>query len=114
MGDIGKQIKDFIEKPEFDSMVKEKLEAISLTPEGAMLAMMKGMFGGNFDQLVPMMKPTLVALGKDLGSAIDVKKMVSVDVVKKEIDLLMTEKLELLTPQLVKTLIEDMIKNHLG
>lgn len=38
----------------------------------------------------------------------------SVEVVKLEIDLLMTEKLELLTPQLVKTLIEEMIKQHLG
>ncbi len=73
-----------------------------------------GMFGGSFDQMIPMIKPALSGLSTSMIENLDMKKIVSVPRLKQEIDLLMTEKLELLTPELVKTLIEKMIRKHLG
>eukprot|EP00392_Amoebophrya_sp_AT5.2_P005010 g5019.t1 len=61
-----------------------------------------------------MLRPTLTALAKDLTTGFDITQFVSVDRIKTEIDLLMTEKLQLLTPELVKTLLENMIRKHLG
>lgn len=70
--DLQGSVEKMVNAPSFDEKMKAKLEEISATPEGAMLMMMKSMMGGNFDQLVPLVKPTLVALGKDLTSGIDV------------------------------------------
>ncbi len=72
------------------------------------------MFGGSFDQMIPMIKPALAGVGSSMMENLDLKEIVSVPRLKQEIDLLMTEKLELLTPELVKTLIEEMIRRHLG
>ncbi|CAD7975336.1 unnamed protein product [Amoebophrya sp. A25] len=112
--DIGGKVAEFVSAPDFESGLKTKLEEISQTPEGMMLQMVKQMFGGSFDALLPMVRPVLITLAKDLGDNIDLRRLVSVDRVKTEIDLLMTEKLELLTPELVKTLLEEMIRSHLG
>ncbi len=68
-------IDSVLERPDFDERMKAKLEAVSQTPEGAMLLMMKTMFGGSFDSLIPMVKPTLAALGKDMIAEFDVYYM---------------------------------------
>lgn len=44
----------------------------------------------------------------------DMSSLISVDMVRNEIDRLMTEKLLLLTPQMVKELMERVIRDHLG
>ena len=44
----------------------------------------------------------------------DVTEFISVDRIRSEIDALMTEKLLLLTPERVKKLMEEVIREHLG
>ena len=68
--------------------------------------------------LVPMMKPVLVGLAKDIADGLvkntDLESVVSVASIREEIDALMTEKLKLLTPEIVKWLMEEVIREHLG
>merc|ERR1719482_1220716 len=81
-----------------------------------MLIMVKTMMP--FPMLVPMMKPILNGLAKDIAAGLvkntDLSSVVSVASIRDEIDALMTEKLKLLTPEIVKTLMEEVIREHLG
>jgi uncharacterized membrane protein YheB (UPF0754 family) len=44
----------------------------------------------------------------------DPSKMISVDKIRDELDILMEEKLKQLTPERVKEIMEGVIRNHLG
>ena len=65
-----------------------------------------------------MVKPMLVGFGKEMGGEFakrfDIMEVMSVSQVRHEIDALMEEKLLLLTPALVKQLMEEVIRSHLG
>lgn len=107
-----------LEKPEIDAMLVKKLEEAATKPEGAFLGMMAGMFPNGLASLVPMIKPMLSSFADEMGSQLaetfDPMEFVSVAQIRKEIDLLMTEKLKLLTPPIVKRLLEEVIREHLG
>lgn len=68
--------------------------------------------------MVPMIKPMLISFGKEMGDQLaenfDPLEYVTVDKVRAELDSLMTEKLKLLTPEIVKKLMEEVIRTHLG
>ena len=68
--------------------------------------------------LKPMIKPFVVSMAKDIGPLLtknfDLNSILSVEKLRGEIDALMTEKLKELTPERVKSLIEDVIRTHLG
>lgn len=115
--DIGQKIGDMLSKPGMDEMLTEKFTELAAKPEGMMLNSMAQMFGG-MAGLVPMVKPMLVGFGKEMGGEFakrfDIMEVMSVAQVRGEIDALMEEKLLLLTPELVKGLMEEVIRNHLG
>jgi uncharacterized membrane-anchored protein YjiN (DUF445 family) len=110
------RVETFIASPEFDGILIAQLEELSTTPEGAMLMMLKQMMP--FPMLVTMVKPMLNNVAKDmvaralptsnLGAVLDLKA------VRAEIDGVMEEKLQLLTADIIKRLIEDVIREHLG
>eukprot|EP00180_Rhodochaete_pulchella_P000881 Plantae.Rhodophyta-Rhodochaete_pulchella.ctg1712.p1 GENE.Plantae.Rhodophyta-Rhodochaete_pulchella.ctg1712~~Plantae.Rhodophyta-Rhodochaete_pulchella.ctg1712.p1 ORF type:complete len:139 (+),score=33.57 Plantae.Rhodophyta-Rhodochaete_pulchella.ctg1712:3-419(+) len=106
-------------KPEIDALIQEKLtKAMAAgTPQAQMLMMAAGMIGGP-DKLVPMIKPMLQDFGNEMVTMFtkkfDPKTVLDIDKVRLEIDELMTEKLRLLTPDIVKKLIESVIRQHLG
>jgi len=69
--------------------------------------------------LKPLIKPFVVGMGTDLIPLLtqqlgEPSKMISIDTVRQEVDKLMTTKLEELTAEKVKKLIEDVIRDHLG
>ena len=53
-------------------------------------------------------------MAEKLTQSFDILEFVSVESVRNEIDSLMTEKLKELTPPMVKKLMEDVIRQHLG
>jgi len=75
------------------------------------------MFGG-VPLLVPVIKPLIVGFADEFASQVtdnfDITAFVSVEKVREELDKLMTEKLLLLTPETVKTLMEEVIRSHLS
>ena len=115
--DIGEKIGDMLSKPGMDELLTEKFTELAAKPEGMMLNSMAQMFGG-MAGLVPMVKPMLVGFGKEMGGEFakrfDIMEVMSVAQVRSEIDALMEEKLLLLTPELVKGLMEEVIRSHLG
>jgi len=121
---IGERIMNVINSSDFDSKMLAKLEEISTTPQGMLLQMVKPFMGGSLAGLVPMVKPPLVSIAAEIakemttieeeGDGETVVQLIPVDVVRGEIDALMTERLETLTPEVVKQLLEDVIRDHLG
>jgi len=87
---------------------------IASSPDGRILFAVKTMFGGSFRPLIPMIKPTMRGVCKNLIKNLDLTGFIKVETVKGEIDKLMSTKLEELTPNMVKVLLEEMIREHLG
>jgi hypothetical protein len=65
-----------------------------------------------------MLKPMLISFGSEMVQSVAEKfnpfDIISVEKLREEISLLMTEKLLFLTPQKVKEILENVIRNHLG
>lgn len=114
---LSQVLKDTMNSPDFDQMFIEKLTSIASRPEGMMLQTMASMFGG-VQFMAPTIKPMLISFGQEMVDALvdkfDLQKMVSVDKIRDELDILMEEKLLQLTPERVKEIMEGVIRNHLG
>jgi hypothetical protein len=110
--DLASKLTIAMNAPDFDGTLAAKLTTLGATPEGAMLQAMFGMFGG-VENLVPVLKPMLLTFGADLANTLvsrgllsDVAvELVTVQVARREIDLLMTEKLQYLTPYTVRRML---------
>lgn len=115
--DLVGRIKTLVSKPDFDATLTTALEEMSTKPEGVMINTFAPMFGG-VPGLVPMLKPMIVGFSEKMATKLtdgfDISEFVTVERVRTEIDELMTEKLRLLTPELVKELMEEVIREHLG
>jgi len=112
--DLGAKLAELFELPEVDEMIAKGVEELYKKPEGMMLLMV----GMQPDQLKPLVKPFLLAMAPEVGPLIgkmfNMKTILPVEKLRSEIDLLMTEKLQELTPEKVKTLMEEVIRTHLG
>lgn len=114
---LGGRIKEGLEKPEFDERLVKKMTEMSEKPEGMLIQTMAQMFGG-VPLLVPVIKPLIVGFADEFAGSLtdnfDISEFVSIPKIRKEIDTLMTEKLLLLTPEKVKGLMEEVIREHLS
>jgi len=111
---LDEKINKLLESPEVDQIIDKKLGELSTRPEGLMFAMM----GINPTSLKPMVKPFITGMGSDvvpfLLKSFDVGSLVNIETIRGEIDKLMTTKLQELTPEKVKELMEKVMRNHLG
>lgn len=80
--------------------------------------MAKNLVPGGIDNMVATTKPIVAKMGGEivptLLNSFDLKEFVEIRTIQDEIDALMTEKLELLTPEMVKELLERVVREHLG
>jgi hypothetical protein len=104
-------------KDDFDEKLVKKMTEMAEKPEGMLIQTMAGMFGG-VPMLVPVIKPMILGFADEFASSFtdnfDITEFVSIDKIRTEIDKLMTSKLLLLTPERVKVLMEEVIREHLG
>jgi len=111
---LNEKLKQLLESPTVDALIDSKLTELNTKPEGMLFAMM----GMNLLQLKPLIKPFVVGMGSELipllTKNLEPSKMLDIGFLREEVDNLMSEKLEELTPERVKTLIEDVIRDHLG
>eukprot|EP00003_Mantamonas_plastica_P030021 TRINITY_DN726_c2_g1_i3.p1 TRINITY_DN726_c2_g1~~TRINITY_DN726_c2_g1_i3.p1 ORF type:complete len:357 (-),score=105.64 TRINITY_DN726_c2_g1_i3:74-1144(-) len=111
---IEEKIGKMLESEAVDKIIETKLQELSERPEGMMFAMM----GVNPTSLKPLIKPFVLGMGSDIAPLMldmfNPTKMMNIDKVRAEIDNLMTTKLEELTPEIVKKLMEEVIRKHLG
>eukprot|EP00307_Rebecca_sp_RCC1486_P007149 CAMPEP_0119428632 /NCGR_PEP_ID=MMETSP1335-20130426/40799_1 /TAXON_ID=259385 /ORGANISM="Chrysoculter rhomboideus, Strain RCC1486" /LENGTH=228 /DNA_ID=CAMNT_0007454327 /DNA_START=39 /DNA_END=725 /DNA_ORIENTATION=- len=100
--------------PEVEGVVERQLEALKAKPEGMLLAMQ----GIEPISLKPVVLSFVRGAGDELGplllSALDPQSILPIERLRHEIDLLMSAKLEELTPERVKALMEEVIRVHLG
>jgi len=108
------KINQLLESPEVDKIIEEKLAALSTRPEGLLFVMM----GINPTSLKPMVKPFITSMGSDvvpfLMKNFDLGNLINIETIRLEIDKLMTTKLQELTPEIVKNLMETVMRKHLG
>jgi hypothetical protein len=108
------KIKTILEGDDVDAILDKHLDGLMLKPEGMMLAMV-GMTG---QTLKPMVKPFVMGMDAEIApmltSYLDPSKMVDTHAIRDQVKELMKTKMEMLTPEMVKTLVEDMIRTHLG
>ncbi|KAJ6254318.1 hypothetical protein M0813_12501 [Anaeramoeba flamelloides] len=111
---IEEKLKNILESPKVEKIIDQKLDDLKNKPEGLVLVMM----GIEPSKLKPLILPFIVNAAKDFAplllSAFDPKKFIKIRKVRRELDKLMTEKLKELTPPIVKKLMEDVIREHLG
>eukprot|EP00944_MAST-04C_sp_MAST-4C-sp1_P003564 g3564.t1 len=117
--DLEGRIKKIVDDPSTEELIAAKLQEMAATPEGAFLAMVPMMMPGmTMRSIAALMKPALAGFATEMATkmkdSFDITEFVSVDNVRDEIDALMTEKLQELTPPIVKKLMEDVIREHLG
>jgi len=117
--DLEGRIKKIVDDPSTEELIAAKLQEMAATPEGAFLAMVPMMMPGmTMRSIAALMKPALAGFATEMATkmkdSFDITEFVSVDSVRDEIDALMTEKLQELTPPIVKKLMEDVIREHLG
>lgn len=116
--DVEGKVIQMLNTPEIDALLAVKLSEAAATPEGAVLNMAAGFVPGGIAGLVPMIKPMLAGFASELGPLLarsfDIGSEENLVKIRIEIDKLMTEKLELLTPGVVKQLMERVIREHLG
>ena len=93
----------------------EKLNKIAATPEGILVQTMAPLFGG-VEGMAPMLKPFLASFGEELLEVMVERVDLSahVHIIISEVDRLLSEKLLLITPVMVKELLEEVIRVHLG
>ena len=115
--DVRSKLRKAMAGDSFDHDLARKLEKLAATPDGLLLQTMAPMFGG-FDTMVPMLKPMLIGIGADLietlAANFDLTEIVDVDTVRGEIDKVLTERMETLTPLRVKRMMAAVIREHLG
>ena len=115
--DLGARLRKAMAEPSFDVLLTDKLTELSAKPEGMLVQTMAPMFGG-VPGMVPMLKPFLGAFGEELFKVLtekfDVTELVPIDSIIREVETLLNEKLKLITPEMVKELMEEVIREHLG
>merc|ERR1712196_606715 len=111
---LDEKVKEVLESDEVDALIDKNLEELSSRPEGMWMTMMNLTPAA----LKPMIKPFVLGMGGHIGPTImevvSSSDLLSVDQLRLEIDRLMTQKLQELTPERVKKLMEDVIRQHLG
>eukprot|EP00011_Vannellida_sp_DIVA3-517-6-12_P002062 CAMPEP_0114626136 /NCGR_PEP_ID=MMETSP0168-20121206/11624_1 /TAXON_ID=95228 ORGANISM="Vannella sp., Strain DIVA3 517/6/12" /NCGR_SAMPLE_ID=MMETSP0168 /ASSEMBLY_ACC=CAM_ASM_000044 /LENGTH=288 /DNA_ID=CAMNT_0001837427 /DNA_START=69 /DNA_END=932 /DNA_ORIENTATION=+ len=112
--DVEGQLKKLLESDVVDEIIDEKLAELRERPEGMWLSMM----GVDNSQLKPMIKPFILGMGSDVAPMIlknfDPTTLLNIDKIRTEVDTLLSTKLEALTAKHVKTLLETVMRKHLG
>lgn len=112
--DLGARLTKVLETPEADELLTKALTELSEKPEGWPLLM----FGVPPAEITTMVKPFLIAMAPSaaplLTKMVDVDALIPADKIRSEIDALMSQRLEALTPDRVRTLIERVIRKQLG
>jgi len=112
--DLGAQLERVLHSPEVEAIVDAQLEALKAKPEGLILAMQ----GIEPRTLKPLVMSFIRGAASDLGPVLvksfDASSLIPIERLREEIDALMTNKLQELTPERVKDLMEEVIRVHLG
>jgi len=108
------KLREILECEEADKILERNIAAMFTRPEGMMLMMA----GFSAETLKPMVRPFMVDMDKEIApmltSSFDPRTMINASAMRDQVKELMATKLEMLTAPMVKDLVEEMIRTHLG
>jgi len=102
---------DLLASDEVDEIVGRKLEELQDSPSGMMLKMVGA------QTVKPLVKQFLAGVGVELAPRLVAEltqPALEVDALRDQVDQLLSAKLEELTPETVKEMMEEVIRQHLG
>ena len=105
------KVAELLNSDEVDEIIERKLEELQATPAGAMLKMV------GTAMVKPMVKQFVSSLGSELAprlAAEMAKSGLDVESLRQQVDQLLTAKLEELTPEVVRQMMEEVMREHLG
>ena len=105
------KVAELLNSDEVDEIIERKLEELQATPAGAMLKMV------GTAMVKPMVKQFVSSLGSELAprlAAEVAKSGLDVESLRQQGDQLLTAKLEEVTPEVVRQMMEEVMREHLG
>ena len=108
---LEEKVAELLNSDEVDEIIARKLEELQATPAGAMLKMV------GTATVKPMVKQFVSSLGSELAprlAAEVAKSGLDVESLRQQVDQLLTAKLEELTPAVVRQMMEEVMREHLG
>lgn len=108
---LEQKLVDLLASDEVDEIVGRKLEELQDSPSGMMLKMV------GTQTVKPLVKQFLAGVGVELAPRLVAEltqPALEVDALRDQVDQLLSAKLEELTPETVKEMMEEVIRQHLG
>ena len=108
---LEEKVAELLNSDEVDEIIERKLEELQAPPAGAMLKMV------GTATVKPMVKQFVSSLGSELAprlAAEMAKSGLDVESLRQQVDQLLTAKLEELTPEVVRQMMEEVMREHLG
>ena len=108
---LGPRLVAILESDEVDAIIERKLQEMQQTPTGMILKMV------GTETVKPMVKRFLSGMGEDVAPLIAnefARPGVEAEALREQVNQLLETKLKELTPEAVKRMMEDVIRQHLG
>ena len=109
--DLGEKIKALLESDQVDAIIDAKLEDLMRSPQGMMVKMVGA------KTVKPLVVQFVVGVGQQAAPLLAAELAqpgIEVGALRAQVDELLTAKLEELTPERVKDMMEEVIREHLG
>lgn len=117
--DVNSWIKKMLESESVSKAIDEQLAAAFQSQEARLLLQMAGINPQMVSAVVPLLKPFISNMAGKIGpklkqAALEQGSDENILYLRAEVDKMMTAKLKMLTPDMVKRLMEDVMRKHLS
>ena len=106
--DVGEKVQAVLASDEVDAIIDRKLEELAASPQGTMIQMV------GTQTVKPLVKQFVVGIGSEIAPLLAGRAGTEVKALRAQVDELLETKLEELTPDRVKEMMEEVIREHLG
>ncbi len=106
--DVGEKVQKVLASDEVDAIIDRKLEELAESPQGMMLQLVGA------QTVKPLVKQFVIGFGREIAPLLAGEAGPGVGAMRAQVDELLEAKLEELTPDRVKQMMEEVIREHLG
>ena len=106
--DVGEKVQTVLASDEVDAIIDRKLEELAESPQGMMLQLV------GTQTVKPLVKQFVIGFGSEIAPLLADGAGTEVGAMRQQVDSLLETKLEELTPDRVKEMMEEVIREHLG
>lgn len=106
--DLKEKARHVLESDKVDAIIDRKLAELAESPAGMMLQLV------GTERVKPLVKQFVIGVGSELAPLLASGASTEVAALREQVDKLLEAKLEELTPERVKEMMEEVIREHLG